>query len=464
LTYLSYNLCLWLASPLLALWVAYRILLGRRPGLWDRLGFFPNTASSDVGPVVWFHAVSLGEVKTAAFTAKELRGRIPGLRVIFTSSTRTGYDEARRDAAPGDSVFYPPLDYAWICRRFLRRLRPNLVVVLETELWPNLFREVKRSGAGLLLVNGRISDRAFPRYRASRSLWRRVLANADALFVQSSRDAGRFIEIGAPAARVHDSGNLKYAMPPATTPLAEDLRAALAEIPSTGAARPLLIAGSTMPGEESLVLDAFLDLRREFPDLLLILAPRHPERFDQAAAEVHRRGIAWQRRTRWSPGMPLASGVFLLDTTGELASLYPLADAAFVGGTLVPTGGHNILEPAQAACPTVIGPSMENFREIAARFLSAPGPGGVPGSETPIRAGAVLQVRDVHGLTAALRYLFGNPSYSRRLGAAAQAQAKSDSGGARALLDEMEKHVRAGSTVVAGAPPLSEPAAAGRIK
>src|SRR5262245_52872532 len=226
LVYLFYNLALWLVSPLLLLWAAYRTLAGTLPGLPQRFGLFsiPPAVSSSDAPLVWLHAVSLGEARLAGFVASKLRRRVPGLRIAFTSSTRTGYEEARRNAASGDVALYPPADYAWVCRRFLRRLRPALLVVFETELWPNLFREAKRAGAGLFLVNGRISDRALPRYRATTWLWRSVLAHPDALFAQSPRDAERLAVIGAPQARLRVGGNLKYALPPSTSPLAEAMR------------------------------------------------------------------------------------------------------------------------------------------------------------------------------------------------------------------------------------------------
>ena len=490
--YLLYNLAIWLGSPLLILWVAYRTLRGRLPGLAQRLGFLAEQAvrapfgwahgpelvegrlqpcrevgekrralapevpakladgsvsfsdkvtSSHSGPVAWFHAVSLGEVKVAASLINELRKRVAGVRIIITSSTRTGWEEARRRAAPGDTVLFPPMDYAWICRRFLRRLRPDVVVVLETELWPNLFREVKRSGASLLLVNGRISDRSFPRYLATRLFWCRVLVYPDALFPQSERDADRFRTLGAPLARVRVAGNLKFAARPATSPFVETLRARLRE----SGAGPILVAGSTMPGEEKYLLDAFLQLRHEFPTLFMVLAPRHPERFAGVAEEVRLSGIPLQLRSQWVEATASSvPGILLLDSTGELGSMYALATVAFVGGTLASTGGHNILEPAHFACPTVIGPSMENFREIARQFLESKSAGRIPGDG--IRTGTVVQVQDASGLVTALRYLFANPAFAKRLGESARDLANEQLSGLEPLLQELKdrltrKHV-----------------------
>lgn len=450
--YLLYNLAIWVGSPLLVLWLAVRRVRGRLPGLAERLGFFPKLANGN-GPAVWFHAVSLGEVKVASALAEQLRTRAPGIRVVLTSSTRTGWEEARRRAAPDETVLFPPMDYAWICRRFLRRVRPDVVVILETELWPNLFREAKRFGAGLLLVNGRISDRSFPRYRATRLFWHKVLAYPDALFAQSARDAERFRAVGAPPARLRVAANLKFAARPAVSAFVGALQAKL----RASGVGPILVAGSTMPGEEKLVLEAFLQLRREFPALFLILAPRHPERFAAVAGEVRSAGIPMQLRSEWrEETTPGPGGVLLLDSTGELGAVYGLATAAFVGGTLVPTGGHNVLEPAHFACPTVIGPSMENFQEIARQFLEAGGAGRIPDADG-IRTGAVVQVQNVSGLVAALRFLFANPAFARRLGESARELSRQQLSGIEPLLRELQDRLMRTPVAKTLQTPLGQP-------
>lgn len=433
--YLLYNLMIWLGSLLLASWFAYRALRGRLPGLKQRLGFFPNNGSDGNRPVAWFHAVSLGEVKVAAALAEELRRRVPGVQIVMTSSTRTGWEEARRRAAPGDTVLFPPADFRWVCRRFLRRLKPNVVLVLETEMWPNLFREVKRLGVHLLLVNGRISDRSFPRYRATRFLWRRVLAYPDTLFAQSPRDAGRFVALGAPPARVQVAGNLKFAARPAPSAFVEALQTKSQQF----GAEPVWVAGSTMAGEEKYLLETFLQLRQDFPRLWMVLAPRHPERFEAVAGEVRALGIPLQRRSQWQPETkPNLPGVLLLDSTGELGAFYQLATVAFVGGTLVPTGGHNILEPAHFACPTVIGPSMHNFQAIAEEFLHPFTVDQIPDS-TRIHTGAIVQVQDAASLAIALRYLFSNPAFARRLGQSAREILDQKLTATQPALDEIER-------------------------
>ncbi|MBI2818737.1 MAG: 3-deoxy-D-manno-octulosonic acid transferase [Acidobacteria bacterium] len=416
--------------------------MGRLPGLTERLGSFPANLPAGSGPTVWFHAVSLGEMKVAAFLAEQLRSHVAGLRVILTASTRTGHDEASRRATVGDIVLYPPLDYAWLCRRFLKRWKPDVVVVMETELWPNLLRAVKGAGAGLVLANGRISDRSLPRYRATRFFWRRVLSYPDAFFVQSERDAERFAMIGAPSARIHVTGNLKFAIRPSESPLSDALSSSIREAP----VGPVLVAGSTMPGEETHLLHAFLALRHGFPDLWMILAPRHPERAAAIATEINSAGIPCQFRSRWHAGKSIAPGIFLLDSTGELADLYQLATAAFIGGTLVPTGGHNILEPAHFACPTVIGPSMQNFQEIAAQFL---------------KAGAIIQVENPLGLVPALRQLFLNPEDAKRIGEAARALLERQMSGLAPILEELGRRLGGKIGNAPAAPVISHPAAAG---
>ena len=443
--YLLYNLAIWLASPILLGWAAVRSAMRRLPGLADRLGYLPPHLPRGGGPRIWLHAVSLGEMKVAGFLAGQLRDRIPDVRFLLTASTRTGHDEASRRAAAGDAVSYPPLDYAWICRRFLRRYKPEVVVVMETELWPNLIREVKRSGATLLLANGRLSDRSLPRYRFTRCFWRRVLAYPDAFFVQSAGDAQRFAAIGAPASKIRVSGNLKFAVRASPFALADALSVSITD----AGVGPVLVAGSTMPGEETVLLQAFLALQAEFPALWMILAPRHPERVAGIAAEINSAGIPYQLRSGWRAGQHIAPGIFLLDSTGELAGLYGLAKAAFIGGTLVPTGGHNILEPAHFACPTVIGPSMHNFREIADQFLEAR---------------AVLQVQDAAELVKALRELFRNPEQAKRLGAAARQLVESQVSGLDLLLEEIGRRLGSATGRAPAAAMASHAAAVGAAR
>jgi len=443
--YLIYNLLLWPAALLLIPWVGWRILRRRLPGLPERLGFI-SPDPLDARPVIWLHAVSLGEVKAAAPLLSDLRAQRPEVRFVVTTSTRTGAEAARDILSADDVIFFPPFDIVWICRRFVSRIRPDALVVMETELWPNLFREAKRAGIPLLVVNGRISDHAFPRYHASCFLWRRVLEHPDAILAQSNRDVERFIALGAPAGKVTAAGNLKYAVRPSISPIVARLRLTAKQ----AGAGPILVAGSTMPGEEAFLLAAFRELRQEFPRLWMILAPRHPERFAAVAHEIRSAGIAFERRSALTSivpgnaqaraalgGSPEISlpGILLLDSVGELDSAYDLADVAFVGGTLVPTGGHNILEPARFGKAILIGPSMSNFQDIANAFLQDVSLPGLDGSRT----GAAVQILNASTLAPALRYLFKNPALRRRLGEAARSLVESELNPLGRIREELER-------------------------
>jgi 3-deoxy-D-manno-octulosonic-acid transferase len=258
------------------------------------------------------------------------------------------------------------MDFAFAIRPYLRALRPQLVVIAETEFWPNFMRLAHASGARVAVVNARISDRSWPRYRRFRGLLRRLLANVDLFLAQTPEDAARLRDIGASAERVHVSGNLKFDIPaPAPPAIVESVRKAI----TASGAGPVLICGSTVDGEEPLLLKAYENLLVQHPRALMILAPRRPERFSAVAALLQHMSIRFFKRSEWN-GEPLAGGVFLLDTIGELAALYALADVAFVGGSLVPHGGHNIIEPAQHGVATVVGNHTENFRDIVSLFQS----------------------------------------------------------------------------------------------
>ena len=304
---------------------------------------------------------------------RRLRAERPSVQLFVSTTTLAGRSTAEQKLADlADGVFYAPIDYRSIVRRVLRQLRPSLVVVLETEIWPNLYRETKRSGASLLIVNGRISDRALPRYQRRSWFFRHVLAQPDAILVQTEEDAKRYAIAGAPPKRVRTGGNLKYDFKPPASGIAPDIVDFLNE---TGA-KYVFIAASTMPpaaagdvDEDDAVIEVFREVSAARPGLLLILAPRKPERFDIVAEKLSRAGVAFIRRTSLKPlSLP---GVLLLDTIGELAGLFERAGAVFMGGTLAQRGGHNILEPAYFGKPIIVGPHMENFAAIADEFHRA---------------------------------------------------------------------------------------------
>ena len=330
-------------------------------------GILPASLESTGMGSVWFHAVSVGEVLSAVELIRRLRAVRPDLDVFISTGTLAGRTTAdQRLGSLVRGVFYAPFDYCSVLRRVLNRLRPAVVVVMETEIWPNLFRESKLSGARLVVLNGRISDRTLPRYRSLGWLFRHVLEWPDSIWVQSAQDVERYIEAGASLDRVTAAGNLKYDFQPPKE-IAPDLCDFLDDLKSVS----VWIAASTMPpaitgdtDEDDLVNETWLKVRRH--GMLLILAPRHPERFNAAAEKLRRASIRFVRRTQLSPvELP---AVLLLDSIGDLAALFARANVVFMGGTLVHGGGHNILEPAYFAKPVIVGPHMENFAEIAHQF------------------------------------------------------------------------------------------------
>ena len=337
-----------------------------REGLGQRLGLVPkHFMASDGRPAIWIHAVSVGEVLAASRLVKELGRRAPAFRVVLSTTTRTGQRLAQKQVG-ADRSFYFPLDFAWIVRRYLERLRPALLVLVETEFWPNVLAECRKAAIPVAVVNGRISDRSFPRYLRLRGLWKRILASIALILAQSEEDVKRLKAIGAPRERTRFGGNLKFDVRAVETAgVTAALRANLPE-----GAR-VMVCGSTLEGEEEILLTAFRELRQSFPELVMVLAPRHPERFDHVAELLRHRGEESVRRSQWmEKPAPLKTGtVVLLDSIGELASVYSLASIAFVGGSLTPAGGHNPLEPAQFGVPIVMGTHYANFRAIVDQLL-----------------------------------------------------------------------------------------------
>jgi 3-deoxy-D-manno-octulosonic-acid transferase len=343
----------------LPLWIWQMLRQGKyRVGFRERLGRVPERLMPrDQRPCVWVHAVSVGEVMAVTGLVKGLSARFPRHRVIVSTVTDTGQKLARARFGE-ENVFYFPLDFSFAIRPYLRQLRPELVVIAETEFWPNFLHEARKGGSHIAVVNARISDRSVRGYRRWRFFLRRILLNIDLFLPQTEQDRERLESIGALTQRIRVTGNLKFDTPiPEAPPIVESLRAA---VPPAG---PVLVCGSTVEDEEPLLLRAFENIRASYPDAVMILAPRHPERFDEVAQLLERLNVPFQRRSLWN-GEPFAGGVFLVDSIGELASLYALADIAFVGGSLVPRGGHNILEPAQHGVPIVVGNHTENFRDI----------------------------------------------------------------------------------------------------
>ena len=366
-----YNLALLAVLVVGSPWWLFRMATTKkyREGLLERLGRAKQLEGGENRPVIWVHAVSVGEVLAVSRLVKTLDDALPGYFVVISTTTRTGQALAR-ERFGANRVFYCPLDLPWAVRSYLNALQPRLFVLAETEFWPNLLSGCFRRGVPVAVVNARISDRSWPRYRRSRWLWRPFLERLSCVLAQSQTDADRLKAIGCRPERVAVAGNLKF-----------DVRAAV-EADATRQLRllakglRLVVAGSTLEGEESVVLEAWPRLLASDPQLVLVLAPRHPERFEAVAALLDRSGLSWVRRSDWHslPSQLLKSlrggQIVLLDTIGELASVYSLAAAAFVGGSLIPAGGHNPLEPAQFAIPIVMGPHYANFRAITEELLA----------------------------------------------------------------------------------------------
>lgn len=392
------------ASPLL---LARMATTGKyRAGLAERLGrYSPSLAAVGAGRPVWLHAVSVGETVAALPLVAALRAARPALPVVVSTVTPTGQATAREQAREAAAVCYFPFDLAPVVRRALDAIRPRLVLLVETEIWPVFLFEASGRGIPVGIVNGRISDRSFRRYRLARPLLRRCLRTLAFVGAQSTADAERFAALGAPAGRVEVTGNLKIdqaaAAPRTGAPTLEALERALALPPG-----PRLVAGSTHRGEEAALIAAFGRLRQEAPDLRLLLAPRHPERLPEVERLLAESGYRWARRSqRPGTGDDPAPDVVLVDTIGELAALYGLADLAFVGGSLVPIGGHNLLEPAAHGRAPLFGPHVHNFREIA-RALN--------------EAGGAVPVADASALADTAARLLADPTRRAALGARAQ--------------------------------------------
>jgi 3-deoxy-D-manno-octulosonic-acid transferase len=390
-----------------------------RRGFAERMGSVPSRlaqTSPESRPAIWVHAVSVGEVLAVSGLVDEMRRRFPRHKLFISATTDTGQELARKRFGE-ENVFYFPLDFAFAIRPYLRGLRPELVVIAETEFWPNFLRLAHASGARIAVVNARISDRSWPNYRRFRALLKKELENIDLFLAQTEADSTRLESIGAAPERVQVSGNLKFDVnPPPTSAIVADLRTALA----VAGAGPVLVCGSTVEGEEPLLLKAFENVLVAHPSAVMLLAPRHPERFDTVAALLTQLELPFLRRTLWTNNAPeimnanpLVGGVLLVDTIGELAALYALADIAFVGGSLVPHGGHNIIEPAQYGVAIVVGNHTENFRDIVSLFQSRD----------------AIRIVGVAELPLTLMELLANPAERAALGQRAAQTLRSQTGG-----------------------------------
>ncbi len=415
--------------PFTLLYLAARLLTSRgySSHFTERLGFLPRRFNRTNAGCIWLHAVSAGEVASAIPLINELRADDPSIPIYLSTATIAGRHTAEQRAASlVDGVFFCPLDYASCVRRTLRAIRPGLLIVLETEIWPNLYAETKRSGARLVIANGRISSRSWPRYKALKKFFACVLQFPDAIYAQSATDLDRYVQLGVPPDRLQFAGNLKYDVSFSTT----------TTLPTFGAEQVWVAASTAGPDEagsivrhsideDEIVIRTFQALAAEFPRLLLILAPRQPARFEVVAQKLESSKTHFLRRTALHADPSLSvqlPGVLLLDTIGELAGAFSLAHAAFVGGSIAPRGGHNILEPAAGGVPIIIGPHMENFESIASDFLASH---------------AVVQIQRGDDLLSAVRDLLVDREKAEQLGNSARRVLERNAGASRRIARDL---------------------------
>ena len=334
--------------------------------LKERLGI-KLPAAKPGAPSLWIHAVSVGEVLSLRRLVSELRAKHPSWTIYFSTLTNSGYNVAKQALSGVAEIFFVPLDFGRVVRRFFSVLRPQLFVLAESEFWPHLLRQARRSCRSVILVNGRMSRRSYRKYRRWRSLVRPVLGNIDYFLVQTELDRERLEGIGIPAQRIEVAGNLKaeVCLPEVSVEERHNLRTAFGLSPE----KKVIIAGSTHRGEETLILKAFAGARKIRPDLAVVIAPRHPERSPEVEKAAVELGLRVMRRTQVESDKPW--DVLILDTIGELTKFYALADLAFVGGSLIPHGGQNLLEPAFYGKPLCFGKHMENFAALADDFVSS---------------------------------------------------------------------------------------------
>jgi 3-deoxy-D-manno-octulosonic-acid transferase len=420
-----YTVLIVVLAAVLAPWFLYQAVRYQKyiGSLAQRMGYLPVSFNLDGDESIWIHAVSVGEALTARALLPELRQRYPKLRIFVSTTTLSGQQIARTRLQDVDAVFFFPFDLPPFVNRTLRLVRPRLFVMLDTEIWPNLLRACRRQGVKSILVNGRISSRSYPRYHMARRLFGRVLADVDKFCMQSEESARRIVQIGADPAKVLVTGSLKFESlesPAAAAGRGEGRVLRYFRIPPS---RPVLMAGSTLKGEEAPVLSAFAAVRRALPGALLIIAPRKPERFGEAEALARAEGFRVVRRSALPVDAEPRADVVVLDSIGELAHLFQVATVVFVGGSLVDHGGHNILEPAVHGKPIVFGPYMGNFAEIAEAFLNNQ---------------AAIEVRDGAELGEVCVRLLSDSVERARLGAAARALVEANRGAKPRTLEAIE--------------------------
>jgi 3-deoxy-D-manno-octulosonic-acid transferase len=444
---LAYNLLFLLGFAIA--WPYYGWRLWKRGQLWrnfgQRLGWYSPEVRERIGGGVdvWVHAVSVGEVRLAAVLLKNLRDFLPGARIVLSTTTQTGQRVALRLEDERTIIVYNPVDFLWPVRAAFNAFRPRLLVLIEAEIWPNVVWCAKRRGIPIYLVNARLSDRTEARFRRFRSLVRGLLDQLDLVFAQDDKDIARLAGAGFPPERIFNMGSLKYDV--ADTPLAN-----LEEIEAwwRNSGWPphalVLLAASTHAGEEELIAGIFAGLRHQHPELRLILAPRHAERSHQVRTACARAGVPTMLRTHLAQPAATPCDAIVLNTTGELAAVCSKAHITFVGKSLRSSGGQNFIEAARAGCAVIVGPNMQNFRNLVAEFLHHK---------------AILQVPNDSGLAAAVKELVEDDQKRRDLGQRAAAFFRSRLGAGRrtaeAVAEGLERITALPAKLTASAQPLT---------
>lgn len=420
-------------------YLPYFLITGRyKYGISDRFGFLPEDIKAicrNKRKIIWVHAVSVGEAKVAGILAPLLRKVFPSHTLLFSTVTHTGNKIARLTAAENEGVFYLPLDISFITNRVVKLVNPEIFISTETELWPNLVHSLYASGARLILTNGRISNRSYPRYKKCKFFISRLLEKFSLILMQSSQDASRVIALGAPSAKVFVTGNLKFDIPLADS---DAKRGELRKKLNLSENEILIVAGSTHGGEEDILVDCFSNLKKDYPGLRLLIAPRHIERVSEIEKLLTKAGfeavkvsfIGIEHPAPQGCGAGRAAGreqragggemVFILDTMGELKSIYSASDIVFVGKSLVKKGGQNPIEPASLGKPIIFGKYTSNFHDVVKIFLEND---------------AAVEVEDKEELYSAIRFLLDNPEERKKLGANAREAISKNSGSSRRTID-----------------------------
>ena len=408
--YVLYNFCSTLVLVAGLPFLPFLALLGKRfrSGLGQRFGIYSEKTLSGVAGSrpIWIHAASVGEVTAAAELVREIKAKQPEKKAIISTFTDTGNAMARQSGA-ADAVLFLPLDQLWIVRRALRKIDPAMLMILETEMWPNLLRQAHQRGVPTLLLSGRLSARSLKNYSLLRVFFHQVIASFTALGMQSEEDARRVISLGADVRRVSVVGNLKRAL--STRHTLNDGKLASCRQKD----KRLLIVGSSHRGEEEILIDVYLSLKKHFASLQMVLAPRHPQRFAEVERLLRAKGLPYQKKSHENGQFRFVNDILLLDTLGDLQDFYALGDVAFVGGSLVDAGGHNLLEPARFGKPVLFGPYTSNFASLACEMK---------------QRGAGIEVKGAEDLKRELAALLGDPERRRTVGEEAYRLAAEDCG------------------------------------